>query len=298
MKNILKQSKITLLFILATISSCEYHQSTKKDLTTGAVIKENNLKCTEVTIEQNNKIVKTNTFTYGDEIVIIFDEVTGLKKQSNNFVYPAMSLSVVKNDKEVVISESNLLKDLNGTDLTPLQLSASFKATFDFETPGTYKIVIKIWDLKGDGTITYEYPFKLKAADDEAFIIQKSEGVSYKNIYLINKSNNKIVGKVLDAKNTYSLIFEGLKGLNNSGKVYPDFSVKIADNNGKLVYNYTHLLQQYETVGIDAKLVEKSLFSNISFKDISIANPYHLTALVKDLKTHNYIQVKSVFELK
>ncbi|WP_456462024.1 hypothetical protein [Lutibacter sp.] len=298
MKNILKQSNIILVLILVTITSCEYHQSTKKDLTTGAVIKENNLKCTGVTIKQNTKIVKTNTFSYNDEIVIIFDEVTGLKKQSNNFVYPAMSMSIIKNDKEVIISEPNLLKDLNGTDLTPLQLSASFKASFDYETPGAYKTIIKIWDLKGDGTITYEYPFKLKAADDEAFIIQKSEGVIYKNIYLINKSNNKVVGKVLDVKNTYSLIFEGLKGLNNTDMVYPDFSVKITDNNGKLVYNYTHLLKQYETVGVDAKLVEKSLFTNISFQNISIANPYHLTALVKDLKTNNYIQVKSVFELK
>ncbi|WP_457618634.1 hypothetical protein [Lutibacter sp.] len=298
MKNILKQSNIILVLILVTITSCEYHQSTKKDLTTGAVIKENNLKCTRVTIKQNTKIVKTNTFSYNDEIVIIFDEVTGLKKQSNNFVYPAMSMSIIKNDKEVIISEPNLLKDLNGTDLTPLQLSASFKASFDYETSGAYKIIIKIWDLKGDGTITYEYPFKLKAADDEAFIIQKSEGVIYKNIYLINKSNNKVVGKVLDVKNTYSLIFEGLKGLNNTDIVYPDFSAKIVDNNGKLVYNYTHLLKQYETVGVDAKLVEKSLFTNISFQNISIANPYHLTALVKDLKTNNYIQVKSVFELK
>jgi len=162
MINILKINKIMLLLLLTILSSCEFHQATKKDLNTGAVLKENNLKCAEVSLEQNNNIVKTNTFSYGDEIVIVFNAVTGFKKQSNNLVYPAMSIKIIKNKKQIVLSEPNLLKDIKGTDLTSLRLNASFNANFDYETSGKYKILIKIWDLKGNGTITYEYPFKLK----------------------------------------------------------------------------------------------------------------------------------------
>lgn len=69
----------------------------------------------------------------------------------------------------------------------------------------------------------------------------------------------------------------------------------ITENKFTVIHIY---LKQYETAGVDAKLVEKSLVINFSFQSISIVNPYHLTALVKDIKSDNYIHVKSIFKLK
>ncbi|WP_034057588.1 hypothetical protein [Lacinutrix jangbogonensis] len=105
--------------------------------------------------------------------------------------YPGLSMYLVKNEKDTVLSESNLLKNLkNGTDLYPLQLQANFKTGLPYKNNEKYKIHVSIWDTKGDGKFTYELPFTIK---ENEFLNIENTGIEYSNIYLWNKTLKQTV---------------------------------------------------------------------------------------------------------
>lgn len=286
---------ITLLFVLG---ACEFNQSVEKNLTTGADSRGKGIGCASVTMEINGQNENRNVFVYGEKVIFLFNDVSGLTKEGGK-VFPGLSMVIVKNQKDTVMSHSDLFADQKqGFDLDPLQLSAKFVSTLPFENQEKYKIYIKIWDKKGKGTFSYEMPFTVKKNE----LLQiKSNNLIYKDIYLWNEDLKEVVtDKKLNAKNTYFLILEEFSGMKQiDGNIYPAFSIELTDSKGNKIISNPNILQAYETVGFPSERFAKGqLPVTITFGSGQVNNPYTLSASLTDKKSDKRIDIQTKLEIK
>lgn len=289
---------ISTVFLILLLSSCDFRQSINKDLITKSISRGNGLSCENISLEVNGKKIKRNTFIFGEKVVFIFDGIEGFKK-INSQKYPAMSMKIIKNKKDTVLYEPNLLKGLtNGTDLNPLQLLATLKATLPYKNQEKYSAHIKIWDTKSEGTFTYEFPFEVQK--NPLLTIQASSGVTYSNIYLWNETKKQVVtDKKNNLKDLYIVILDGVSGLNAQNEnVFPVFSVKVTDGSDNVVLSNSNVLQAYETKGVNAKtFTDNQITLKINFGKGQINNPFILKATLQDKKTSKQIKINANLEL-
>jgi hypothetical protein len=290
--------KNSAFILLLAFISCEYSQSINKDLTTGAYSRGDGISCNDVTIQIDNKSVKRNTFTFGEKVFFLFDGIGGLTKE-NNKTFPGLSLYIIKNEKDTVLAESNLLKDLkDGTDLSPLQLQANFVAAFPYKNEEKYKVFITIWDEKGDGTFSYELPFTIEKSK---LLNINSSGIEYSNIYLWNESKKAgVFDNSISQDDLLILIFEEISGLmETEGNVFPILSIDLEDKKGNKILSNPNVLSQYEIDGVNAdNLKTGQVPVTISFTKGQIFNPCSLTAILKDKNSPNNITVTAELEIK
>jgi len=252
--------------------------------------------CEHIYIKINGENQKT--VHYNDKIEISFDDIKGLKKIGNQ-VYPKMALTIVNAKNEVVFSNPKLLDGLQGTELSPLQLFASFKANLDYENNNQYTAKIKITDAKGTGFFNYKYTFKVLNAN---FLnIKISDGVKAERIFIWNNTKKEILKKpVFKTNEIYTIVFENITGLNNAqSKVFPMFSMKLDNYKGHTIIDVDHLLSQYEKEGIDAASVAKNqITAKITFNKGSLDNPYVFEAKIVDAKSNKSIEVKAIVKVE
>ena len=150
---------------IITFNSCQFNQSVNTDLITGAYSRGDGIGIDDINIEINGKIEKRNEYVFGEKVNLIFNNINGLTKKENK-TFPGLSMYIVKNEKDTVLSNPNLLKSLdNGTDLFPLQLRANFRTALPYQNEEKYKVFVNIWDKKGAGKVTYELPFTITEHD-------------------------------------------------------------------------------------------------------------------------------------
>lgn len=155
---------VVCLLVLGALQACNFNQSVKKDLITGAYSRGNGLSCDEIVMEVNGEPAEKTKFALDDNINIIFNDVFGFQEKENR-VFPGLSIIIVKNEKDTVAVEPDLFKEMrNGTkDFVPaLQIQANYSIVPLFEKGEKYKAKIKIWDKKGEGTFDYEFPFGIE----------------------------------------------------------------------------------------------------------------------------------------
>ena len=291
--------KIFGIALLTTVlAACNFNQSVNKDLTTGAYSRGDGIGCGSIEMQVNGNQETRNVFIYGEKVFFTFNDVSGLTKKGGK-AFPGMSLLIIKNGKDTVVSHADLLADVKqGTDLVPLQLQASFIANLPFDNQDKYKVHIRIWDKKGKGTFSYEMPFTIQ----ENKVLQiKSRDVSYNRIYLWNESLKQVVThKKLNAKNTYILILEGLSGMEEvDGKVYPAFSIDIADRKGNRILSNPNVLEPYATTGVPTEnLAEGQLPVIVTFTPGQIHNPCTLRAALTDQKSNKRIDIQAELEIE
>lgn len=283
MKNNTFQTK-SLAFLIAIIisSSCQLNESVNKDLKTGAYSRGEGIGVKDIVIMANGENVNSNEFEFGSRVNIMFQYVSGLNK-SDGKAYPELSVQIVKNDKDTMISISNILTNSNnGIDSTPLQLTASFNAALPNQHGEKYKLFAEISDKKGDGKFSYELPFTVKKYD--LFNIQ-SNGIDYSTIYLWDETLQQIVfDPYLHAEHLYYIILDGLEGLdvNHNGRIFPIFTVDITGNNGLKLFSNPNLLSSHDLIGVSPQELKDRLTAKLKFKKGQFYNPYKLTALIKD----------------
>jgi len=150
-------------FVIFAFAACEFNQSVNTDLITGAYSRGDGIGCDEIYIIVNDTIKNTNEFGQGDELAIGFGDVVGLKKDDNGNVFPGLSLVLIDGKTDTLLEEKDLLASIDeeGTNLSPLELSASIALHIPVKTEKDYHVHIKIWDKKGEGTFVYELPFSV-----------------------------------------------------------------------------------------------------------------------------------------
>lgn len=198
---------------------------------------------------------------------------------------------IVKNEKDTVLSNPNLLESLNnGTDLFPLQLRANFITALPYKNGEKYKVHLTIWDKKGDGKFTYELPFTVKEND---LLNIKNNGIKYSSIYLWNETlKQPVFDNNVNSKHLLILILDGIEGLELSEeKIFPVFSVYLIDNNGNEILSNPNMLSDFETDGLNPKDLKSQLTAKITFFKGKINNPCKLTAKLKDKKSLKEITI-------
>ena len=281
-----------ILLAIIGFSSCQFNQSVNTDMTTGAYTRGDGLSSDDVIIKINGKAEKRNEFIHGERVNLIFDNVTGLK-ESENKTYPGTAMYIIKNEKDTVLSEPNLLKNLEeGTDLSIIQIQADFKITRPTDINDKYKVHVQIFDKKSDGKLTYELPFTIKNND---LLKVESNGITYSELYLWNESQkHTIVDKNLSSDDAYILILDNVEGLEViNDKVFPIFSIEITDASGNKIISNPNILSAYETEGVDPANLKKQLIANITFSKGKLNNPCTLVTKLTDKNSDKQLVVRS-----
>ncbi|UAB75292.1 hypothetical protein [Mesoflavibacter sp. SCSIO 43206] len=286
----MKLFKVIVLSLL--LSSCQYNQSVKKDFNTDTYTRGKGLACNDVYMTINDVEDNRNEIIYGEKIKFIFDNITGFKVVEEK-AYPAMSIYVVKNQKDTVLNIPNTIKDIsvNGTDLKPLQLQAHITAGLPYSKNETYKVFVNIWDTKGNGTYNLQMPFTIKEND---LLRVKTEGLEYSNVYLWDQSKEQVLTSKDNFKfgKEYLLFIEGLDGLSvKDSLVYPMFSLDIIDNDKEEILSSSNLFNVSETKGVSYNDIKEKFYVNFSFTEGYLSNPCKLKSVVKDLYSEKEIRI-------
>lgn len=294
----MKKASIFILVVTTSLFySCQFNQSIEKDLKTGAQFRGNGLGSDDIYMEINGETVTRNAFIFGENVTFIFNNVKGLKSVDDK-TFPAMSMHIIKNEKDTVFSNPILLADLvNGTTVTPLQLQANFVAALPYKNKEKYKVFIAISDQKGDGTFTYEMPFTVVEND---LLDVESDGIKYSNIYLWNETQKKtIFTNQVSSEDEFILIMEGIEGITQeNAKVFPVFAIDLVDSKGKVLLSNPNMLGDNNGQGYSPEDLKKQLIAKISFTKGMFSNPCHLTAKLTDTNLSNQIVVKTDLIIK
>ena len=295
----MKKTKILgMLMLSILLSACEFKQSVNNDLTTGAYSRGDGLACAEVAIKINGEIENRNEFIHGEKVNFIFNNITGFTKE-NEKVFPGLSMFIVKNETDTVLSHPDLFADLDdGTDISPLQLQAHFVSALLDQNEDNYNVFIKIWDKKGDGTFTYEMPF---STQENELLTIRSKDIEYSSIYLWDDTEKLVVvNKNVDIEDTLILILEGIDGLEIiDGNVYPKVSIELFDNKENLVLSNSNVLKNYEDVGIEYESFKNGQVPvTITFSKGELNNPFRLIASLTDLNSDRKIDIEAELQIE
>jgi hypothetical protein len=283
---------LSLLIAIITFSSCQFNQSVNTDLTTGAYSRGDGIGIDDILIEINGEIDNRNEFVFGEKVNLVFNNVSGLKN-SDGKTFPELSMHIVKNEKDTVLSNPNLLKSLsNGTDLSPLQLQANFRTALPNQNNEKYKVFIEITDKKGDGKFNYELPFTIKEND---LLDIKSNGIEYSTIYLWNETlKQPVFDNNVSSEHLLILILNDIQGFELSDeKVFPIFSLDLTDNDGNKILSNPNLLSAYEETGVNPKDLKSQLTAKLTFAEGKINNPCRLNAKLKDKNSSKEINIST-----
>jgi len=293
----MKKINIILLLIIIIISSCQFNQSINTDLITGAHSRGNGIACNDIAIEINGKVERRNEFVFGEKVNLIFNNINGLTNADNK-MHPGLSIHIIKNEKDTVVSNPNLLQSLkNGTDLFPLRLQANFTVNLPHQNNEKYEAHINIWDKKGDGKFTYELPFTIK---ENNLLNIENNGVKFSSIYLWNETLKQAVpDNTLNPDHLYLLILNDIEGFEVSNeKIFPVFSMDLTDNNGTKIISNPNMLSDFENEGINPKDIKRQLIAKIILSEGEPKNPYNLTVTLKDKKSSKEIKITMALNLK
>lgn len=283
---------LSLLIAIITFSSCQFNQSVNTDLTTGAYSRGDGIGIDDIIIEINGEADNRNEFVFGEKVNLVFNNVSGLNN-SDGKTFPELSMHIVKNEKDTVLSNPNLLKSLNnGTDLSPIQLQANFRTALPNQNNEKYKVFIEITDKKGDGKFNYELPFTIKEND---LLDIKSNGIEYSTIYLWNETlKQPVFDNNVSSEHLFILILNDIQGLElTDEKVFPVFSLNLTDNDGNIILSNPNLLSAYEETGVNPKDLKNQVTAKLTFTKGKINNPCRLNAKLKDKNSSKEINIST-----
>ena len=289
MKN---RNQILTLAILGLMTACNFSKSVSKDLMTGLSTEGNGLSADEVYISNGNQTVTDNTFVYGDQIFINFENVDGFVIENGN-IYPEMQVVVVSKAGDTVLQNTNLLggKAIEG-------ISANLKGNVTLAAPiysgDTYTVNYTITDTKGVGTFSSELELKLER---DAKIKLNPSGLSLKEAYIFNQDNRTVItnGQIGFDKNIL-LDLQGLGGYKMlSERASLGMLVKVTDAKGKIILDLPDLLENRE---LTETQIQTGLGSTIIINRGLLANPITWEVKVWDKYSGTTLTVKTEVQVK
>ena len=285
------------LIVIVTFSSCQFNQSVHKDLTTGAYMRGDGLGVGDVIIEVNNNPQNRNTYTEGEKVEFVFNDVFGFEKIDGK-AYPGLSMTILRNETDTILHEEDLMVELGetGTDLSPLQLRAFF-GSGNMTDNDDYEVFINIWDKKGDGTYTYEMPFSV--AKNNLFEVT-AEDLTYERIFLWNELAELEVVSSEVPPSKYALVFEAIEGLTViDGMVYPRVSILLEDNTGLALIQSDNIFEDIAETGFSYDVFKgEQIPVSLTFANNKVANPVTLKAVFKDGKSDRKLTIEGELIIK
>jgi hypothetical protein len=289
------KTKIAILFLALTMGACNFSKSVKVDLLTGLTTAGDLISCDDVYITVNGQKVNSNTFTYGEEFYLNFNNIEGFKKE-NDRVFPEMDLIVTNSAGDTLLISKDMYKNYpDGINLSPLLLQSNVTVADPMHSNGDYILTVNMRDKKDKGTYTARLNFK--AVPNEKIVLTSSD-ISYSEIYLFSGDEKRVItdNKVKVNDNVY-MLFEGLSGLKEEdGKVFPGLSIKASDDAGEQLVNYDDLFADYNDTGISVADFSSQVSSTLVFSSLEVKNPVHCIISIWDKKSQ--AKISASFDLQ
>lgn len=278
------RTPILLLLFLVVLSACQFSKSVQKDLASGLLTTGDGLSCENVYLSVNDETIYRNTFIYGEEFAVNFNNIEGFTKD-NDYVFPGMKLFVVSSTGDTALQAEDLYsKYINGLKLSPLLLTSEVTVASPLKSNGDYTLYNNIWDKKGRGKFSAKFNFKI--ISNEKILIE-AVNIRYNEIYFYSKERETVItdNKMKFNENTY-VIFEGLSGFKeDNGTVFPGLSLKATDNEGSMIIGYSDLFADYTRSGLPVSDVNRRISSNFILSGSEFKNPLHCEVMIWDKKS-------------
>lgn len=290
--------KHLLLYLscLFCILSCQFDKSVHKDLMTGLYTTGDGLGAERVYLATETEEIERSTFTYGEKIFVMFDDMSGFVKE-NDKAFPGMHLVVTSKEGDTVMRVADLYADNSaGFDDAPLVLRTDLIVAAPIHSGKAYTWHIDIWDKKGKGKFSFTLDFNIIPNA----LINVESIVSFDEIYLFSRARGRVLtdNVATSGEDTY-LLFEGLTGFtveNNS--VFPGLSLKVTDQTGKAVLEYADLFEEITATGVLQTDFNQLISAQLTFPTVSGETQVECEALLWDKKGDGKVKVTTKLTLK
>jgi len=276
----------TLLF---TVCSCIFAQSAEKDLQSSLTTRGNGLSCDNVYLSDGEKIIKRNTFIYGETFYVNFNGMEGFERVGES-AFPDMQLTIVSEHGDTALHLNDLYAAYKeGIDLSLLQLNAKVTVANPVHSGETFTLYVDIQDKRGKGSYAATLDFTV-VRDDRIQISSKQ--LNSREIYLFSQQRGLTItnGQAGFDENIY-LLFEGLEGFTvNAGQVQLGLSMVVKDFDGNVILDEADLFGdsplKYEDVHLQVA-------SNFILTGSQIANPVSLAVRIWDKGSSAWISAST-----
>lgn len=283
---------ICLFFML----SCQFNKSVNKDLITGLYTTGDGLGAERVYLSTETEEIERTTFTYGEKIFVMFDDMSGFVK-ANDKVFPGMHLVVTGQAGDTVMQVADLYADNpEGFDITPLVLRTDLIVAAPIHSGKAYTWHIDIWDKKGKGKFSSTLDFNVIPNA----LIKVESNVSYDEIYLFTRERGRVLtdNMATSGEDTY-ILFEGLTGFNvENNFVFPGLSLRVTDQTGKALLEDMDLFEELSASGVLQSDFNQLISAQLSFPTASAETQVNCEALLWDKRGNGKVRVTTKLTLK
>ncbi len=280
---------LSLAILLFSVYSCNFAQSVEKDLQSGLITRGNGLSCNDVYLSDGEKIIKRNTFIYGETFYVNFDGMEGFERVGES-AFPDMRLTIVSEHGDTAMHLNDLYAAYKeGIDLSLLQLHAEVTVANPVHSGETYTLYVDIKDKRGKGSYAATLDFTV-VRDDRIQLSGKQ--LSSREIYLFSQQRGLTItnGQAGFDENIY-LLFEGLEGFAvNAGQVQLGLSMLVKDADGNVILDEADL---FGDSPLNYEDVHPQVASNFILTGSQVANPVSLVVRIWDKGSSAWISAST-----
>lgn len=277
-----KKPLLYLLFVFA-ITSCV--ETSSKPIP-GLATKEGGLICKDIYLSNDDGKINTNSFIYGDQIAINFNNIKGFKKENGN-TFPGLRLLILDKKKDTIMFNPDLYSDnTNGFDLSPLLLFSKVMVANPIHSDNSYKAYVHVWDKKGKGTLDTSLEFKVIP---DPKIATQTNGVSFDEIYLYSqKKGSSIINNLVPTNEDIYLVIQGLQGfVKENGKSSVGVRIEVTDADGNIILKEEDLTKD---APLDASELEEVIAPSFIITKGKVQNPIVFSVRIWDKKSDHEIK--------
>ncbi|MEE4213523.1 MAG: hypothetical protein V2I34_00555 [Bacteroidales bacterium] len=290
----MKNQIVLIVCMTLALNACDSGKSVSKNLVTGLTARGDGLSCEDIYLSDGEEKINRNTFTYGENVYVNFENIEGFNKENGN-AFPGMRLSVINQAGDTVMIYLDLYADYqSGINISPLLLQANLTVADPIHTGQEYTLNIYIWDKRGESTFNATMDFDV--IPDKQIKVENND-LSYDEIYLFTKEGgNVIIGNEVNFNEDIYLIFEGLEGfLEEDGQVFIGLSLKVMDSTGEILIDEKDLIGDS---GLQAPQVKYQLAPNFVIRDTDVSTPVLCEIVIWDKKSDSNIKASLNLNLR
>ncbi|WP_405269303.1 hypothetical protein [Cellulophaga sp. Ld12] len=258
--------------IFATLTSCNFNKSVRKDFVTGITTKGDGLSAEKVYVTINDEKVSDNEFFYGQNIYTIFENMSGFMVENNRY-HPQMEVVLISKAGDTIMHEANLFQQNPGFGAEMKTLQGNMLLARPIYSSADYTLHYKISDEHGEGVFNSTLQFDL--LHDPAIKVNK-KGLDYKEGYLLSLTKNAVI---TDSKVAFEELilmdFQDVSGYTRvDGAVALGLKIKVTDANDTMILNMEDVFgestlseeQIKSGLGAQLKITKGALKNPVTFK--------------------------------
>jgi hypothetical protein len=280
--------------LLILLDSCSFSQSVEKDLITGLGSRGDGLSCEEVYLSDGEKVIKRNTFIYGETIYMNFAGIDGFERVGES-AFPEMYILVFNDQGDTALFIYDTYEGYkDGISDSPLVLNARVTVADPIHTYEDYTLQVSIMDRKGEGSFVASLKFDVVPNEK---IKVDGENLSAREIYLFSqqKGHTIVDGKASFNESIY-LLFEGLEGFAvEAGLVYPGLSMVVTDAEGNVILDEKDL---FGDSGLKYEDIQAQVAPNFILSGSEIANPVKCEVRIWDKRSSAWISASTELRIR